>query len=118
MALKTNKKKRIIWSKLFGYLLALIISLCLLWLAIKGYHKWSIDRFSNQDILSKVSTHILLPKGDPKRIIRINNIETLREQNDFYKGLEEGDFILIYSKKAYIYDSRNDILRDVMLSKD
>ena len=111
---KTNKQKRIIWSKVFGYLLALIVSICLLWLAMDGYRKWSIDRFSNQDILAKVSKHILLPKGDPKRIIRINNIEILREQNDFYKGLEEGDFILIYSKKAYIYDSRNDILRDVI----
>ncbi len=78
------------------------------------YKKWSIDRLENADVIDRVRSHIILPKEDPKKIIRINNIEALRVQNAFYKNIEEGDFIIIYTKKAYIYDSRHDILRDVV----
>ena len=109
-----NKKRRIIWSKLLSYILLILLSIGLLYITVTGYRRWSVDRLSNSDILSRVAAHIILPKGDPKRIIRINNVESLRAQNDFYKGIEEGDFIIIYEKKAYIYDSRHDILRDVI----
>lgn len=111
------KKKRIIWSKLFAYILIFALFIGLIWLVSDGYKKWSIERLSNSDVLSRLGSHIILPKGDPKKIIRISNIETLREQNSFYKGIEEGDFIIIYNKKAYIYDSRNDIIRDVVIGE-
>lgn len=109
-----NRKRRIIWSKLLSYVLLILVSVGLLYVAVTGYRRWAIDRLSNADILSRTAAHIILPKEEPKRIIRINNVESLRVQNDFYKGVEEGDFIIIYEKKAYIYDSRHDILRDVV----
>ena len=94
-----NKKRRIIWSKLLSYILLILLSVGLLYTAITGYRRWSVDRLSNSDILSRTAAHIILPKGDPKRIIRINNVESLRAQNDFYKGIEEGDFIIIYENE-------------------
>ncbi len=112
------KKKTIIWSKLFAYILIFTLFIGLIWLVSDGYKKWSIERLSNADVLSRLGSHIILPKGDPKKIIRISNIETLREQNSFYKGIEEGDFIIIYNKKAYIYDSRHDIIRDVIVGQE
>ncbi len=111
------KKKRIIWSRLFAYVLALALFIGLYWVASTGYKKWYIEKLSNSDVISRLGAHIILPKGDPKKIIRISNIETLREQNSFYKGIEEGDFIIIYIKKAYIYDSRHDIIRDVIVGE-
>lgn len=112
------KKKRIIWSNLFAYILGVALLIGLYWLLSNGYKKWYIERLSNSDVLSRLGSHIILPKDDPKKIIRISNIDTLREQNNFYKGLEEGDFIIIYTKKAYIYDSRHDIIRDVLIGQD
>ncbi len=111
------KKKTIIWNKLFAYILLFALFIGLIWLVSNSYKRWSIEKLSNSDVLSRLGSHIILPKGDPKKIIRISNIDTLREQNTFYKGIEEGDFIIIYNKKAYIYDSRHDIIRDVIMGE-
>ena len=109
-----NKRRRIIWSKLLLYIISIGIFIVAVVLIYTGYKDWSMNRLSNADVLTRVGSHIILPKGEPKKIIRINNVDTLRIQNDFYKGIEEGDFIIIYDKRAYIYDSRHDILRDVL----
>ena len=109
-----RKKKRIIWSKLILNIFSIILLSSLVYLLFNWYQKWSIDRLDNADVLDRVRSHILLPAGNPNKIIRINNIEALRSQNSFYKNLEEGDFIIIYPRKAYIYDSRHDILRDTV----
>ena len=109
-----KKKKSINWSRLFLNIFSIIFVVIFLYFVMTWYKKWSIDRLENADILERVRSHIMLPEGNPNKIIRINNIEALRAQNSFYKGLEAGDFIIIYTKKAYIYDSRHDILRDVI----
>ena len=109
-----RKKKRINWSKLILSILGLIVICVLIYFINIWYKKWSIERIENADVLDRVRSHIMLPKVSPNKIIRINNIEALRAQNAFYKDIEEGDFIIIYPKKAYIYDSRHDILRDVV----
>jgi len=63
---------------------------------------------SQSEIISRVSKLTTLPEEDPSEIVRVQDKETLRKQNDFYKDIEEGDYILMYKDMAVIYDLRGD----------
>jgi hypothetical protein len=43
-------------------------------------------------------------------LVRVQDEETLRKQNTFYKDVREGEYILIYKNLAIIYDLRNNIV--------
>mgnify|MGYP000905387328 CR=1 FL=1 len=61
---------------------------------------------SQSEIISRVSKLTTLPDEEPSEIVRVQDKETLRKQNDFYKDIEEGDYILMYKDMAVIYDLR------------
>ena len=51
-----------------------------------------------------------LPPEAPYEIVRVQDEEDLKKQNEFYKDVKEGDYILMYKKVAIIYDLRNNAI--------
>lgn len=62
---------------------------------------------SKSEIVDRVSKLTTLPLGAPDAVVRVQDPETLKKQNDFYSNVKEGDYIVMYPKIAVIYDLRN-----------
>jgi hypothetical protein len=79
-----------------------------------GYNVWDEVNagvsVSQKEIVLKVSKHIDLPNEEPQEVVRVQDAQSLQAQNDFYKDVKEGDYILMYKNMAVIYDLRNDVV--------
>jgi len=75
------------------------------------------DRLAQEEInqlLEKVGKHIILPEGEGEPMVAsITDAEKLVEEQPFYKGVQNGDKIIIYKTKALIYNPERDILVNV-----
>ena len=69
---------------------------------------------SQSEIIRRVSKHVNLPETDPLSVVRVDNAESLRSQNNFYKDINEGDYILAYRNIVVVYDLRNDKVGQVV----
>lgn len=64
------------------------------------------------EIVAKVRSLIDLP-GNPT-VAAIVNVEKLRKQHAFYAKAENGDFVLITSTRAVLYDPESERILDVV----
>lgn len=110
----------------------LIVSLILIILAGGGLAYWYLDRASQpdgvslkdlpeqpqlspeeiQDILKKVGRHIVLPEGEPL-IATVQDAASLKQVQPFFGLSEDGDQLLVYPNKAFIYRPDEDKLINV-----
>ncbi len=65
---------------------------------------------SKSEILSRIGKLTAIPSEEPYNIVRVQDGEDLKKQNEFYKDIKEGDYIVIYHDLAIIYDLRNDVI--------
>lgn len=65
---------------------------------------------SQGEIIDRVGKLVELPKDAPYEIVRVQDEEELRAQNDFYHDVKEGDYIVMYKHLAVIYDFRKDVI--------
>lgn len=65
------------------------------------------------ELLEKVSRHVLLPIGEDPIIATIGDAASLAEQQAFYKDAEDGDKLIVYKEKAFIYSPARDIVINV-----
>jgi len=59
---------------------------------------------SESEILNRVGKQVVLPKDGLISVTRVQDAQALRSQNDFYKDIEEGNYIIIYKNEIIIYD--------------
>lgn len=74
--------------------------------------EWS--GINKDNLIENVRRHVELPKGNPEQVFRIQDAKVIRKEGDFYKDAEDGDWVIIYSSKAVIYDGRKDVIRNVV----
>lgn len=65
---------------------------------------------SKTEIVARVRAHTTLPETEPEAVVRVENADTLKQQNPFYENIKEGDYIIIYPMLAVIYDLRKDTI--------
>ena len=65
---------------------------------------------SKSEIVDRVSKLTSLPGTPPDAVVRVQDPETLKKQNDFYANVKEGDYIIMYPRLAVIYDLRNNAI--------
>lgn len=63
---------------------------------------------SQSEIIDRVAMHMDLPNEEPQAMVRVQDAESLRKQNGFYAEIKSGDYIIMYTTLAIIYDLRND----------
>ena len=108
--------KKVLLSKVFhrGFRLTVIaiIATTALYGAYALLNKDLADNVivSESEIINRVSKHILLPKTSPISVIRVDDADLLRKQNDFYKDVKAGEYVLVYEKTIVIYDLMNDAI--------
>jgi ribosomal protein S2 len=62
---------------------------------------------SQSEIVARVVKLTAVPQEGPEEIVRVQDPEVLKKQNEFYKNVKEGDYILMYQNLAIIYDLRS-----------
>lgn len=72
---------------------------------------------SKSEIVDRVAKLTPLPPGTPDAIVRVEDAESLQQQNNFYLNVKSGDYILMYPKLAVIYDLRNNSIVAVKKSE-
>ncbi len=74
---------------------------------------------SKSEIVSRVAKLTPLPTEPPYDVVRVEDETDLKKQNEFYKDVKEGDYILMYKEMAIIYDLRsNSIVATRKMSKE
>lgn len=87
-----------------------VIVFCLIGLhVVTSFRQVSTDNavVSDKTILSKVGKLVTLPEGVPRTIMRVENADALRTQNEFYKTVQAGNYIIAYDTMLIIYDVIN-----------
>lgn len=106
--------REILLSKTFHVSFKVFVGLMISGSALYGAYAFIGNTFANDvivsksEILSRVSKHIELPEGNPDAVVRVQDASVLKKQNDFYTNVKVGDYIVMYSNIALIYDLRND----------
>ncbi|MFA6608493.1 MAG: hypothetical protein WCT07_01110 [Candidatus Paceibacterota bacterium] len=101
-------------SKTFHTSFKVLVGLMISASALYGSYAFIGNTFANDvvvsksEILSRVSKHVQLPTEAPDAVVRVQDAGVLKKQNDFYVNVKEGDYIIMYTNIAVIYDLRND----------
>lgn len=120
-------------SKVKGLLALLVIILAVLVIIIDGKRREAEQRLSElmvqtgqdvqnqeqnreraQQIVDNVKKLFALPEEDGEpTVAAIVDVEQLRKQNAFYNKAENGDYLVITTTRAVIYDPENNMILDV-----
>lgn len=65
------------------------------------------------DIIQKVKSHIVITYKEEPLIVKIEESEFLKTQQDFFRDAKDGDIVVAYSEKVIIYRPSADILVNV-----
>lgn len=65
-------------------------------------------------VLEKLRTHIDIPTDPAPTVATIVDADALRGANEFYTPAENGDHLIITTKRAILYDPDRDIILDVV----
>ena len=66
------------------------------------------------DVMARVSAHLITPDETPT-IADIDDVDTLKAENDFYKDAQNGDKLIVFSeaRRAVIYSPVRDVIVNV-----
>jgi len=108
--------KSMLLSPVFHSIFKISMTACVVTGMLYGSYLYINKTFANEvvvsqsEIVARVGKLTLLPGEAPYEIVRVQDEEDLRKQNDFYKDVKEGDYIMMYKKVAIIYDLRNNTI--------
>lgn len=63
---------------------------------------------SKSQIIERVAQKMTLPKEPPQAVVRVQDATNLKKQNPFYADVVPGNYIIMYTGLAVIYDLQND----------
>jgi len=109
-------KKKVVFGSIIFVLLILTAFLGLSYLTL--LKETNNDNQQNAQVagtlVEKVARLTVIPEGDPT-IATVEDIETLEtESPSIYKDAQNGDIVLIYSEKMYIYRESEDKIINIV----
>jgi hypothetical protein len=67
-------------------------------------NKLKSDPRLGSDVLTEVGKLMVLPEGETPTIATVTDVERLRTNQPFFNSAKNGDKVIVYSKKAILYD--------------
>ncbi len=65
------------------------------------------------ETLEKLAKHAILPENQVPSIAEIQDVDVLKEGNLFYADAQNGNLLVVYQTKAFIYDIENDLIVNI-----
>lgn len=67
-----------------------------------------------KEVLEKVKLHMDLDTSVEPTVATIIDVEKLKAQNPFYNKAKNGDFLIVTTSRAVLYDAGADVILDVI----
>jgi len=111
--LKNNKKPlfRIIVKVFFVFLSFILLAFIVLY-GIFLVKKTNAESITQKTILTQISKSINLP-NDFKYILRVSDNKDLELEDILYKGINIGDYIIVYSSMVIVYDFDKNFIKNI-----
>lgn len=111
--LKNNKKPlfRIIVKVFFVFLSFILLAFIVLY-GIFLVKKTNAESITQKTILTQISKSINLP-NDFKYILRVSDNKDLELEDTLYKGINIGDYIIVYSSMVIVYDFDKNFIKNI-----
>lgn len=61
-----------------------------------------------KETIDKLGQHVVLPKNETPSIATVQDAEAIKQDSTFYADAKNGDQVIIYQTKAYLYDPSAD----------
>lgn len=71
------------------------------------------ESITQETVLSELKKTISIPDYAPTSIMRVSNAKELSSQDEFYKNIENGDYIIVYDNIALVYNFDKDYIKNV-----
>ncbi len=111
--LKNTKKPlfRIIVKVFFVFLSFILLAFIVLY-GIFLVKKTNAESITQKTILTQISKSINLP-DDFKYILRVSDNKDLELEDTLYKGINIGDYIIVYSSMVIVYDFDKNFIKNI-----
>ena len=111
-----KNQRRISLSRSFKVMFLSIVSGLVVVIVIFGYinsTKTKAESVTQENVISQLSKQISLPNETPVTFLRVSDAKSLSLQDEFYKNVQNGDYIIVYSSMALVYDFSNNKIENV-----
>ena len=115
-----KNKRRISFSKTLKLLFLSSVSTLVIIIIIYGFinsSRTNAESITQESVISQLSKQIVLPDEVPSTFLRVSDAQTLASQDDFYKNTKNGDYIIVYSSLALVYDFSDDKIENIKTIK-
>lgn len=103
-----------------GKLLRLaFVSIALVFILIAAFYgiimgsKTSAESINQEMVLEKLGTQLVLPEVEPNKVMRVSDAKELALQDEFYKNVKNGDYIILYDNLMLIYNFDQKLIKNV-----
>ena len=126
-AVKRNSKtslKKLLLSSYFQKVVTAFVTFLVLSACFYGVYRYFNASLANDvvvsqsEIIDRVAKLTALPQEKPEAVVRVEDAETLKKQNIFYENVKVGDYVVVFSKVAVIYDLRNNTIVAIKKSEE
>jgi hypothetical protein len=111
-----KNQRRISFSRSFKIMFLSLVSGLMVVIVIFGYinsARTKAESITQDNVISQLSKQIVLPNEIPTTFLRVSDAKTLALQDEFYKNVQNGDYIIVYSSMALVYDFSNNRIENV-----
>ena len=115
-----KNQRRISFSRSFKIMFLSIISGLIVIIVIFGYinsARTKAESITQEDVIYQLSKEIVLPDEVPTTFLRVSDAKTLTLQDEFYKNVQNGDYIIVYSSLALVYNFSDNKIENVKTLK-
>lgn len=111
-----KNQRRISFSRSFKIMFLSLVSGLMVVIVIFGYinsARTKAESITQDNVISQLSKQIVLPNEIPVTFLRVSDAKTLALQDEFYKNVQNGDYIIVYNSMALVYDFSNNRIENV-----
>lgn len=113
---KRRRKKRLSFSKIVKTAFLSIAFIFIVVGALYGIittNKTNAESVSQEMVLERLGEQLVLPSEEPLNVVRVSNAKELKEQDEFYEAIKNGDYIIVYDNLSLIYNFDQKLIKKI-----
>ena len=111
-----RNRKRISAFKLLRLIFVSSTSIFILFIILYGViksNRTNAESITQDTVISQLSKTINLPENDLVSIMRVSDAKTLSNQDNLYKNVKNGDYIIVFKSMVLVYDFDSRFIKDI-----
>lgn len=75
--------------------------------------KTNAESINQEMVLERLGTQFVLPEIEPTKVMRVSDAKELSIQDEFYRNIKNGDYIIVYDNLMLIYSFDQKLIKNV-----